>query len=147
MKQIQALILLGISLLPVGCGSGPPNAINGNWTAALTASGTVVPTILGFTVTMNATGGNNLNVTTLSFTTSTPCFASFATGSFTVSANSNGFTSGGFQMTIQPASSSDVLNLQGTVSNNMITGNWTLSGATPGCDGSGNFTMNKDSGG
>jgi hypothetical protein len=90
--------------------------------------------------------GGGLSITNLNFTTTNPCFGAgtTATGGFTLSGNQNGVTSGGFQMTIQSASgASNVLTLQGTVQNNVITGTWTLSGTTSGCSGSGAFVMNK----
>jgi hypothetical protein len=90
--------------------------------------------------------GGGLSITNLNFTTATPCFVagSTATGGFTLSGNTNGVTSGGFQMTIQSAgSATNVMTLQGTVSNNTISGTWTLSGTTSGCSGAGTFTMNR----
>jgi len=39
--------------------------------------------------------------------------------------------------------SGNTLTLQGTVNNNAITGTWTLTGLTPGCTGSGNFTLTR----
>jgi len=90
--------------------------------------------------------GSGVTITNLNFSTATPCFAagSTATGGFTLSGNQNGVTSGGFQMNIQSTgSSTNLLTLQGTVSNNTISGTWALSGTTSGCSGSGAFTMNK----
>jgi hypothetical protein len=40
-------------------------------------------------------------------------------------------------------STNNLLTLQGTVNNNTITGNWTLTGTTAGCTGTGSFTMTK----
>lgn len=147
MKQIQTVVWLGIALVLAGCGSSSSNTINGNWTAALVSSGNTSSPIFAFMVTLTATGGNNLSITNLNFTTANPCFASgsTATGGFTVSGNMNGVTSGGFQMNIQsaPSSGNNLLALQGTVNNNTVTGTWTLTGTTSGCTGSGSFTMNK----
>jgi hypothetical protein len=47
-------------------------------------------------------------------------------------------------MNIQSSGSTgNLLTLQGMVSNNAITGTWTLRGTTEGCSGSGSFTMNR----
>jgi hypothetical protein len=146
MKSVVTLIVLGIALALAGCGSKSTGSdINGNWTAALMSSGSGTP-VFNFAATFTETGGTGVSVTNLSFTTATPCFASgtTATGGFTLSGNQNGVTSGGFEMNIQSSGSTgDLLRLQGTVSNNTITGTWTLSGTTAGCSGSGSFTMNR----
>lgn len=131
-----------------GCGSGANSSIiNGSWTAALTNSGSNGSPNFAFTVSFIDNGNGTINVTNLNFTT-TPCFGSgaTATGGFTLSGTLNGVTSGGFQMTVQSgasgSSNNNLLTLQGTVSNNNISGNWTLTGIS-GCTGSGTFTMNK----
>lgn len=146
MKQMWALALIGIGLVVAGCGSGS-NTINGNWTAALMSSSQGSSPNFNFHLTLTETGGGNLSITNLTFTTANACFASgaTATGGFTLSGNMNGVTSGGFQMNIQsaPASGNNQLSLQGTVNNNSITGTWTLAGTTSGCSGSGTFVMNK----
>ena len=147
MKPIATLTLLAIALLLAGCGSGSSNSINGNWTAALTNSSNNSSPILAFNVTLAAAGGNNLSITNLKFTTANGCFASgsTATGGFGLSGNMNGVTSGGFQMNIQsaPPNGNNQLSLQGTVNNNTVTGNWTLTGTGSGCTGSGTFVMNR----
>jgi hypothetical protein len=147
MKQILTTFLLGTALLLAGCGSSSSNNINGNWTAALMSSSQSSSPLFNFTVSLAATGGSNVSVTNLKFTTANPCFAAgaTATGGFIVSGNLNGVTSGGFQMNIQstPGGGNNSLNLQGTVNNNTITGTWTLAGTTSGCTGTGSFTMNK----
>lgn len=149
MKKVGVVLLLLIGLALSGCGtSGNSDVISGNWTAALTnsANGT---TNLSFTVSLTDMGNGGLSVTNLSFNTATPCFGSSttATGGFTLTGTTNGVTTGGFQMSVQsgPAGSgnNNMLTLQGTISNNTISGNWNLSGVTGGCSGSGTFTMNK----
>jgi hypothetical protein len=146
MKQLWTILVLGIALASAGCGTNSSqNSINGNWTAALMSSNSG-SSVFNFTLTMDQTSGSNLSITNLNFTTANPCFASgtSATGGFTLSGTFSGVTSGGFQMNVQSSgSSSNLLTLQGTVSNNTITGNWTLTGTTAGCTGSGTFTMNK----
>lgn len=146
MKTIWTIIVLGIALTLAGCGTNSNNgAINGNWTAALLSSSSGSP-VFNFTATFTESSGGGMSITNLNFTTATPCFVSgsTATGGFTLSGNQNGVTSGGFQMNIQSTgSANNVLTLQGTVSNNTITGTWSLTGTTSGCSGSGEFTMNK----
>jgi hypothetical protein len=147
MKTLGTIFVLGIALVLAACGStSNSNIINGNWTAALMNSSSGGSPVFDFTATFTQSSGSNVSVTNLSFTTSSPCFASgsTATGGFTLSGNLNGVTSGGFQMNVQSTgSNNNLLTLIGTVSNNTISGNWTLSGTTSGCAGSGQFTMNK----
>jgi outer membrane lipopolysaccharide assembly protein LptE/RlpB len=147
MKTLGTIFVLGIALVLAACGSNSnSNIINGNWTAALLNSSSGGSPIFNFTTTLTQSSGSSVSVTNLNFTTSSPCFASgsTATGGFTLSGNLNGVTSGGFQMNIQSTgSSTNLLTLQGTVSNNTISGTWSLSGTTSGCSGSGQFTMNK----
>lgn len=147
MKQAWTIVVLGIALMLAGCATNSSNgSLNGNWTAALISSNSNATPHFNFTLTMAETSGSNLSITNLNFTTSSPCFASgtTATGGFTMSGTLNGVTSGGFQMNLQSAgSSSNQLSLQGTINNNTIGGNWTLTGTTAGCSGSGTFTMNK----
>src|SRR6266550_3896324 len=146
MKKAGTIVLLGTVLLLAACGSSNSGNINGNWTASLTNSGTSGSPVLAFNATFIQNSSGGLTITNLNFTTATPCFSAgaTATGGFTLSGNTNGVTSGGFQMTIQSASGSggNDLTLQGTVHNNTITGTWTLTGVTSGCSGSGSFTMN-----
>ena len=147
MKQILPVMLIVIAILLAGCGSGSSNTINGHWTAALMDSGSNGSPVFDFTVSLAATGSNNLSITNLNFTTANSCFASGSTanGGFTLSGNFNGVTSGGFQMNIQsaPSGGNNLLTLVGTVQNNTVNGTWTLTGTTAGCTGSGSFTMNK----
>jgi outer membrane lipopolysaccharide assembly protein LptE/RlpB len=146
MRTIGSVILLGIVLALAGCGSNSHNgSINGNWTAVLMSSNSSNPAFK-FTTTLTQTSGTGVSVTNLTFTTSSPCFASgtTSTGGFTVSGNQNGVTSGGFQMDVQSTgSSNNLLTLQGTLDNNTISGNWNLTGTTAGCSGSGTFVMNR----
>lgn len=145
--MLGTIFVLGVALTLAGCGTDSTNGnINGNWTAALMDSGSGGSPVFDFTATFIQSSGSGVTVTNLNFTTATPCFASgsTATGGFTLSGNQNGVTSGGFQMNIQSTGSiSNLLTLQGTVSNNTISGSWALSGNTSGCTGSGSFTMNK----
>jgi len=147
MKTLGTIFVLGIALVLAGCGSNSNNdVINGNWTAALMNSSSGGSPVFNFTATFTQSSGSGVTITNLNFTTASPCFASgaTATGGFTLSGNLNGVMSGGFLMNIQSTGNSDnLLTLQGTVSNNTISGTWSLSGTTSGCSGSGQFTMNK----
>lgn len=145
MKHIGTIFVIGIALLLAACGSNShDSSINGNWTAALMSSNNSNP-VFNFSLSMSETSGGNLNITNLNFTTASPCFAggATATGGFTLSGTFTGVTSGALQMNVQSNSGNNTLNLQGTVNDNTITGNWTLTGTTGGCTGSGTFTMNK----
>lgn len=145
MKSIVTIFMLAIAFVLAGCGANSNGNINGNWTASLMNSASSTP-VFNFTTTLTEASGGGLSVTNLTFTTNSPCFASgtTATGGFTLSGNMNGVTSGGFQMNIKSTgASTNTLTLQGTVSNNTITGTWNLTGVTAGCTGTGNFTMNR----
>jgi len=148
MKQVWTIVVLGVALTLAGCNTNSSDdSLNGNWTAALISSNSNSTPNFNFTLSLAETSGSNLSITNLNFTTSSPCFAlgTTATGGFTLSGTLNGVTSGGFQMNIQSTGSNEnQLSLQGTVNNNTISGNWTLTGTTAGCSGSGTFTMNKD---
>ncbi len=147
MKRLGIAVLLGISLLLIGCGSDLNGGLNGNWNAALVSSGSGSAPVFSFSVFITEMGGGSISITNLNFTTANPCFVggSTATGGFMLSGNMNGVTSGGFQMNIQsaPGVGNNLLMLQGTVNNNTITGTWTLAGTTADCTGSGSFTMRR----
>ena len=143
--RIIMLLVVGGMLSACGGGSSASPTVTGNWTATLSNPDTTPA--FAFTTSLNqSSGSTSVNVTTLSFTTSSPCFSSGATetGAFVLSGNFNGQAQGSYQMTIQSGTpSGNLLTLQGTVQNNTISGTWTLTGATAGCSGSGNFAMNK----
>jgi hypothetical protein len=147
MKMLGTIVVLGIAMMLAGCANNSNDAmINGNWTAALLDSGSGGSPIFNFTATFTQSSGSGVTITNLNFSTATPCFAagSTATGGFTLSGNQNEVTSGGFQMNVQSTeSTNNSLTLQGTVSNNVISGTWSLSGTTSGCSGNGTFTMSK----
>jgi hypothetical protein len=146
-KQIAIIVLLAMALIMSGCGSsnggnGSGN-INGTWMAALNdANGSTVYT---FSTTFTQGSGSSLSVTNFNFTSTGPCFASdqtSETGSFALMGNFNGNVTGTFEMTITTMfpGTNNVLTLQGTVTGNTISGNWTLTGGT-GCTGNGTFTI------
>jgi hypothetical protein len=146
-KQIAIIVLLAMALIMSGCGSsnggnGSGN-INGTWMATLNdANGSPVYT---FSTTFTQGSGSSLSVTNFNFTSTGPCFASdqtSETGSFALMGNFNGNVTGTFEMTITTMfpGTNNVLTLQGTVTGNTISGNWTLTGGT-GCTGNGTFTI------
>jgi len=141
---IALLLVLGLTLSACGGSGNNSNNVNGNWTAMLTnTDGTPA---FSFTTSLSQSNGTVVTGTNLTFTTSSPCFASGSTetGGFTLTGNTGGVTTGNFELTIQSGTpSGNVLTIQGTLNNNMISGTWTLSGVTSGCTGSGNFTMNR----
>ena len=144
MKRLGLATIFLLFITLAGCGGGSSSSINGNWSATLTnPDGS---TALSFTATL-AQSGSAVNVTNLTFTTTSSCFAlgTTATAQFTSTGTSGGVTTGTFQMTVQSGTSNtngtNQLTLEGTLMNNTITGSWTLSGTGAGCSGSGNFTM------
>jgi hypothetical protein len=143
-------VLLGLALVLGGCGnSNSTNStnsgnINGNWSTALTNTDSTPA--FAFNTTFTQMSGNSVNVTNLTFTTASPCFVSgeTETASFVLSGNFMGSVTGAFQLTVKSANpSDDTLTLQGTVTNNTISGTWTLVGTSSGCVGSGNFVATK----
>jgi hypothetical protein len=150
MKQLGAALVLALGLVLAACGTGSGNSNNvtGNWTATLTnPDGSPA---FSFTTSLTQHSDNTVSGTNLNFTSANPCFANGATetGGFMVSGNTNGVTTGGFQLilTSNPpnALSHNVLTLNGTLMNgNTISGVWTLTGLSSGCTGSGTFTMTR----
>jgi hypothetical protein len=145
-KDLRIIVLLVSSAMLSACGGGTSTSstVTGNWTATL--SNRDSSPAFAFTTSLNQTSGStSVNVTALSFTTSTSCFSSgtTGTGSFALSGNFNGQTQGAYQMTVQSVTPSDnLLTLQGTAKDKTISGTLTLAGAT-GCSGNENFVMNK----
>lgn len=140
-------ILLGLALVLGGCGndnSTNPGNINGTWSATLTNTDSTPA--FAFTTTFTQMSGSSVGVTSLTFTTASPCFVSgeTATASFILSGNFSGSVTGAFQLAVESGNpSGNTLTLQGTVKNNTITGTWTLVGISSGCSGSGNFVLTK----
>lgn len=147
MKSAGISLLIFLGLVSIACGGGSTSSgnINGTWNATLTDPNNSSGPAFAFRTAFTQTSSSTLNVTTFSFNTENDsCFGTSGseTGSFGLAGNFNGDVSGAFAMTIQSASpSGNTLTLNGTVSNNQITGTWTLTG--PGCTGNGTFTMNK----
>lgn len=147
MKQVLALLALALALLAISCGGSSSNSnnVSGNWTATLT--GTNSSPSFGLTVSLSQNSDNSVTVTNINFTTATPCFTQGSTNAsagFSASGNLNGVTSGTLTLLVQsgpPANGSLAMN--GTANNNTVTGTWTLTGLTSGCNGSGTFTMQR----
>jgi|SRR5580698_2754404 hypothetical protein len=145
MKKIAAIAFLGISLILSSCGSNThaTGNINGLWTAALSSSGATTFTFMT-NLTVNADGSLGSSSFNLTLNNS-PCTFPTTTesGSFTISGNFNGQVSGTFHYVITSTGAQvNTLTLDGTVSGGLITGNWTVTGATANCTGNGTFTMN-----
>jgi hypothetical protein len=143
MKKITAIALLSVSLILSSCGSNSRLAgnINGLWAATLSSSGAATFNFMT-NLTVNADGSlgsSSFNITLNNLPCTFP--ATTESGSFTISGNFNGQVSGTFQYVITSTGSAvNTLTLNGTVSGGVITGTWTVSGATN-CTGNGTFTM------
>jgi hypothetical protein len=146
MKKIIAIALLSMSLILSGCGSGShaTGNINGLWSATLSNSTFVNDFIFMTNLTVNADG--SLGTTSFNITLNgTPCTfpATTESGTFTITGNFSGQVSGKFHYVIMSTGIEvNTLTLDGTVKNGQITGNWSVTGATANCSGTGSFTMN-----
>jgi hypothetical protein len=146
MKKFFAATLLGVSLILSGCGSNShaTGNINGLWTATLSNSTLANDFVFMTNLTVNADG--SLGTTGFNITlNNTPCTFPTTTesGSFTISGNFNGQVSGKFHYVVTSTGTAvNTLTLDGTVTAGVISGNWSVSGATANCTGNGTFTMN-----
>lgn len=124
----------------VSCG-GKSGTINGNWAATLsgTESTNSVPVTIGFTVTLNQTSPPAVDATNFTLNPPNSCFAS--------STLSSTFSGGTFtlQIATAPGPFQNVLNLQGKIDGNTMTGTWTSTGGASQdeCSASGTFKMTK----
>jgi hypothetical protein len=128
MRLSRITLLLALCLMLVSCGgggsSGSPGTINGNWSATLTGTGTSpsVPVTIQFAVTLNQTNPPAVDVknfiqnSTSCLSTSNTLSSTFSNGAFTLHVAA---FSGAFQ---------NVLDLQGNLNGQTITGNWTFTG-------------------
>jgi hypothetical protein len=140
MKRLAVAMLLVAGLTLVGCGSSNPANINGNWTATLTGSQNFT-----FTTSIFQNNDGSVSVTKFTFSSNSPCFVSgeTETGTFALSGNFNGNVTGKFGLIVTSGTpSGNTLTLTGNANGNTITGTWSLVGSS-GCNGTGNFTMNK----
>jgi hypothetical protein len=170
-KQLGVTLLIGSALTLAGCGgssnSNSPPQLIGDWTANLMACSGCLPT-WSFNLTLIQGSGSTLALTnfdnhsfssccTLMFTQYPHCIAPIdtelettilGTGTLNVTSGaSQNVTSGTFKMVFSspPAVGTVYVSLQGTLTNNIVTGTWTATGNgfRSGCSvaGSGNFTM------
>ena len=148
MKQVAAIMLLGVCAALVGCGSNNggsnPANINGTWTATLMDSNNAE--FFQFATNLIVQGDGTLAVSSFTITSPSPCISSTGgtteTGSFSLSGNFNGNVTGSFGFTVQSNSqATNTIKLTGTASGNTISGTWSATGT--GCTGNGTFTMNK----
>ena len=146
-------------MLFAGCGKDPLTDPTGSWTATLSATQPGSQTTgLAFNVklatsanqsTTSGTTQSSVTATSLSFTTSGGCLSNDATVSAAFSSDPN---SNVFAMTVTGAGSSgsanNILQMQGTLGTETITGTWALNPVTPPTSGTstcvagGTFTMN-----
>jgi hypothetical protein len=170
MKKLALVIALAVELAVCGCGtSSPPNrattTTNGNWEAIMTGGtgqGSLLNFVTAFALTTLNGIGQPLDVTGFGFINAGKCFTNGTyqenvAGSATLNAASSGAVTGTLTMTISSVNpKGNVLTLNGTsltgtsnntnpgqvgtLSNGVVVGNWTLTGAT-GCTGSGTFLM------
>jgi len=144
MKSIAAVLLLAASVALSGCGSNSTvvGNINGTWNATLNSSGTET---LAFVTNLTVNSGGSLGTSSFNITVNnTPCVFPAVTesGLFTIGGNFNGQVSGTFHYVITSTGATvNTLTLDGMVSGGQITGNWTVTGASGGCSGTGTFTM------
>ena len=146
MTKILAAMLLGLGLILSGCGSNShaTGNINGLWTATLSNSTWANNFVFMTNLTANADG--SLGTTSFNITlNNTPCTFPSTTesGAFSISGNFNGQVSGKFHYVITSTGAVvNTLTLDGTVNAGVITGKWSVTGATANCTGNGTFTMN-----
>jgi hypothetical protein len=144
MKNVVAAILLASSLALSGCGSNSRmmGNINGTWNATLSNSGAET---FAFVTNLTVNGDGSLGTSSLNITVNnTTCAFPTATetGTFTLTGNLNGQVSGKFHYVVSSTGTFvNTLTLDGTVTDGKITGNWTLTGTSSGCSGTGTFTM------
>lgn len=141
---LVGMTLAAVAMVACGSSSSNPTTINGVWNATLTEANNQSYGSLGLSLVVNNDG--TLSVTNLTITSPSPCFgsANTASGSFTVSGNLNGNTSGSLSLTVTSGSpAGNTLKLSGMETGNTISGTWTLGGTYPGCSGNGTFTMTR----
>ncbi len=147
MKQVAAVVLLGVCAVLAGCGSNSssnPANINGTWAATLMESNNAE--FFQFATNLVVQGDGTLAVSSFTITSPSPCISSTGgtteTGSFSLSGNFNGNVSGTFGFTVQSNSqATNTIKLTGMANGNTISGTWSATGT--GCTGNGTFTMMK----
>jgi len=144
MNQFALVTVVALGAILAECGSNNhSSSINGTWNATLLANNSA--TVFAFGTSLEQNSDGSVTVVSFKFSSSSPCFVSGQTeiGSFTLSGNFNGQTSGKFGMTVDSGMpSGNTLALVGTAAGNRISGNWRLTGSS-GCTGSGTFSMTR----
>lgn len=171
MKKLAFLFVLALELAVCGCGSNTiaptttSTQAQGNWEAELTG-GTDQASLLNFITEFNVTNGGPLDIKAFQFFNTGKCFAigsidapgSSESGTATLITGSANQVTGTltYKVTsISPAgntltmsgnltgTSNGTPTTTGTLSNGVVVGTWTLTGAAgdPSCAGSGNFIM------
>jgi len=146
MKQVAAVVLLGVCAVLVGCGSSSssPANINGTWTAILTDTNN--QTFFQFGTSLVVQGDGSLAVSNFTITSPSPCISegggTTETGSFSLTGNFNGNVTGSFGFMVQSnTQSTNTIKLTGTATGKTISGTWSATGI--GCSGNGLFTMTR----
>ena len=146
-KLFAIITLLTLGLTLTGCGNTRGN-IDGNWTTTLITPPGGTP-VFAFQTNFTGSGGGAFTVTSITFTTAGTCFNTppfTKTGTVSLTGDYNGHVTGSFGLTITTqftSGTNNVLTLNGAVTNNTITGTWTLTGSN-GCSGNGIFTSTRN---
>jgi hypothetical protein len=170
LKILAILVLLALELAVCGCGTSSPSTeqnttTSGNWEVQFTGSpsaGPVPASQLNFVTAFSLTDSGPLDVTGFGFFNAGSCFtngtdASTEAGTATLNATSSSQVTGTLTFTVTSATTGSVLSLTkgnltgttngtvgvtGTLSNGIVTGDWTLSNPSDAtCNGGGTFLM------
>ena len=173
MKKLAVLLVLALELAVAGCGTNttqsttPGTVTNGSWEAELTG-GTEQASLLNFVTTFSLNNNQTitsgpLTITAFDFINAGKCFAngfdnSTESGKATLNTNVAGQVTGtlnfqiistnpaGNKLTLQgnvTGTSNGTSTTVGTLSNGVVVGSWSLTGAKgdSSCEGGGNFLM------
>ena len=152
MRHLRVSILCALAMTLIACGGGggaTSSNVAGNWSANVNDSKGAM--FVQFNALLIQGSSYQIGVTNLTFSVSSTCFGAGTTASstFGVIVAPDG-TPGApspdaFQLTLLSSQSNsngvNQLVLQGTLSQNTISGKWTGTGSGDGCAGSGSFKM------
>ena len=145
MKLVGVILLLSLAPILLACGSShPAKKIDGVWNANLENFDS--SSAYKFSATLTQNSGSAVDVSGFLFMDSAPCFPSSTaqTATFSATRHSGGYEIGPFAMHISSTfgtGTENVLTLDGTRSpDGKISGTWSLTGS-PGCSGTGTYTM------
>jgi hypothetical protein len=161
MKKFAIPTLVALALVISGCGSGPSTTSNtsagGNWEAQL-IGGTGDASLLNFVTAFSVTNSGPLDFTGFSFINAGACFeagisALSETGTANFTTSSTGAVTGQLTLTVTSSTTGSTLTFvngsltgtssgttttNGTLSNGVVAGQWTLANpGNPSCDGQG----------